>query len=215
SVNYPKSGKVFALILSLVLLTGNFFLAEMERPELFTRAFDREYLVKNIGLFNYHVYDVFMHSKVKSQRLLADGNEIEDIERYIEENIRSDEKSELFGVAEDRNIIFIFAESVQNFVINNEVNGKEITPFLNQLTNDQDTYYFENFYHQTEQGKTSDSEFLVENSLYPLSRGSVFFTNGQNEYNGFSELIKKKAIIQQFFMRMETVFGIGIKCMKV
>ena len=199
SVNYPKSGKVFALILSLVLLTGNFFLAEMERPELFTRAFDREYLVKNIGLFNYHVYDVFMHSKVKSQRLLADGNEIEDIERYIEENIRSDEKSELFGVAEDRNIIFIFAESVQNFVINNEVNGKEITPFLNQLTNDQDTYYFENFYHQTEQGKTSDSEFLVENSLYPLSRGSVFFTNGQNEYNGFSELIKEKGYYSAVF----------------
>src|SRR5699024_4075169 len=40
-VNYPKSGRVFALVLSLLLLTGNFFLAEMERPELFTRAFDR------------------------------------------------------------------------------------------------------------------------------------------------------------------------------
>src|SRR5699024_12168843 len=104
-----------------------------------------------IGLFNYHVYDVFMHSKVKSQRLLADGNEIEDIERYIEENIRRDEKSELFGVAEDRNIIFICAESVQNFVTNNEVNGKETTPFLNHLTNDQNTNYIENFNLKTAQ----------------------------------------------------------------
>lgn len=189
AVHYPRSGKVFALVLSFVLLTGNFFLAEMERPELFTRAFDREYLVKNIGLFNYHVYDVFMHSKVKSQRLLADGNEIPNIKSYINENIRSDEESELFGIAEDKNIIFIFAESVQNFVINNKVNGEEITPFMNQLTKDEDTYYFDNFYHQTEQGKTSDSEFLVENSLYPLSRGAVFFTNGQNEYNGLTELL--------------------------
>lgn len=192
SVSYPRSGKVFALGISLVMLTGNFFLAEMERPELFTRGFDREYLVKNIGLFNYHVYDVFMHSKSKSQRLLADGNDIPDIQAYIQDNIRSAETSELYGVGEDKNIIFIFAESVQNFVINNEVNGEEITPFLNELTSDQDTYYFENFYHQTEQGKTSDSEFLVENSLYPLSRGAVFFTNGQNEYHGLSEMVKEK-----------------------
>src|SRR5699024_3071759 len=53
-----KNAKVFTVALSLCLLAGNFFLAEMERPQLFTRAFDREYLVKNIGLFNYHVYDV-------------------------------------------------------------------------------------------------------------------------------------------------------------
>jgi len=198
-VNYPKSGRVFALVLSLLLLTGNFFLAEMERPELFTRAFDREYLVKNIGLFNYHVYDVFMHSKVKSKRLLTDGNDIPAIKDYISDNIRSDEESDLFGVAEDKNIIFIFAESVQNFVIDNKVNGEEITPFMNSLVKDEDTYYFDNFYHQTEQGKTSDSEFLVENSLYPLSRGAVFFTNGQNEYNGLSELLKEEGYYSAVF----------------
>lgn len=192
TVDYPRSGKVFALAMSFVLLAGNFFLAEMERPQLFTRAFDREYLVKNIGLFNYHIYDVAVHSKVKTQRVFADGNELPEIQNYIKENIRSNEKSKLFGVAKDKNIIFISAESVQSFVINNEMNGQEITPFLNSLTKDKDTFYFENFYHQTEQGKTSDSEFLIENSLYPLSRGAVFFTHGQNEYNGLPEILKQE-----------------------
>ncbi|MFD2046065.1 LTA synthase family protein [Ornithinibacillus salinisoli] len=186
---YSRKGKIFALAMSFVLLAGNFFLAELERPQLFSRAFDREYLVKNIGLFNYHIYDLVLHSKVKSQRVFADGNEIPVIRNYIDENIRSDEKSELFGVAEGKNVIFISAESIQSFVINNEVNGQEITPFLNSLMDDEDTYYFENFYHQTEQGKTSDSEFLVENSLYPLSRGAVFFTHGQNEYNATPEIL--------------------------
>lgn len=192
SVIYHRKGKIFALALSLALLTVNFFLAEIERPELFTRGFDREYLVKNIGLFNYHVYDVYMHSKAKSQRVLADGNEIPNIQQYTEDQIRGDEQSELFGVAEDKNIIFIFAESLQNFVINSDVNGEEITPFMNKLTEDNNTFYFENFYHQTEQGKTSDSEFIIENSLYPLSRGAVFFTNGQNTYHGLSEQIKDR-----------------------
>lgn len=192
TVQYPRSAKVFALAISLVLLTGNFLLAEMERPQLFTRAFDREYLVKNIGLFNYHLYDIVMHSKVKTQRVFADGDELPDIKNYIKDQIKSDKSSRLFGEAEDRNIIFISAESFQSFVINNEVNGEEITPFLNSLVADKATYYFENFYHQTKQGKTSDSEFITENSLYPASRGAVFFTHGQNEFNAMPEMLEEK-----------------------
>ncbi|GAB3795534.1 LTA synthase family protein [Virgibacillus kimchii] len=192
AVNYPKSGKVFATALSFALLAGNFFLAEMERPQLFTRGFDREYLVKNIGLFNYHVYDIVINTKTQSQKVFADGNELPEIEDYVEENIRSDQESELYGIAEDKNVIFIWAESIQSFVIDNDVYGQEITPFLNSLVEDEDTYYFENFYHQTEQGKTSDSEFIVENSLYPLSRGAAFFTHAQNEYHGLTEMVKEK-----------------------
>jgi len=193
AVVYPRSGKVFALAMSLVLLAGNFFLAEMERPQLFTRAFDREYLVKNIGLFNYHVYDLIVHSKTESQRVFADGNEIPEIQEYVDEHVKvSDEKSNMFGAAEGKNVIFINAESLQQFVINNEVNGEEVTPFLNSLVEDEDTYYFDNFYEQTGQGNTSDSEFLVENSLYPLSRGAVFFTHGGNEYHALPEIIKEE-----------------------
>ena len=204
--DYPRNGKVFALAMSLVLLAGNFFLAEMERPQLFTRAFDREYLVKNIGLFNYHVYDIVINTKAKTQKVFADGNELPEINQFIDENIRSNEESELFGVAEGKNIIFVNAESLQSFVINNEVNGQEITPFLNSLTEDKDTYYFENFYHQTEQGKTSDSEFLVENSLYPLPRGAVFFTQGQNEYHAMPEMLKEKGYYSAVFHANNTSF---------
>ncbi|SFD54058.1 Phosphoglycerol transferase MdoB [Lentibacillus persicus] len=189
AVSYQKSGKVFALAMSFLLLAGNFFLAEMERPQLFTRAFDREYLVKNIGLFNYHIYDAAVHSRVKTQRVFADGNELPEIKDYVDKKVESDEKSPLHGIAEDKNVIFITLESIQSFVINNEVNGEEITPFLNSLVGDDSTYYFENFYHQTQQGKTSDSEFLIENSLYPLSRGAVFFTHGENEYHSMTEFL--------------------------
>ncbi|MBC5637208.1 LTA synthase family protein [Ornithinibacillus sp. BX22] len=186
---YPRSGKVCALALSLALLVGNFFLAEMERPQLFTRAFDREYLVKYIGLFNYHVYDVVLHSKVKTQHVFADGSELPTIKEYVDNVIETNGESELFGVAKDKNVIFISAESLQTFVINNTVNGQEVTPFLNRLIEDEDTYYFENFYHQTEQGKTSDSEFLTENSLYPLPRGAVFYTHAQNDYYALPEML--------------------------
>ncbi|RKQ37790.1 LTA synthase family protein [Oceanobacillus halophilus] len=192
TVSYQKRGKVFALSMSLLLLAGNFFLAEMERPQLFTRGFDREYLVKNIGLFNYHLYDIVQHSKAETQRVFADGNELSDIEDFIEENVKVDEKSNMFGAAEGKNVIWINAESLQTFVINNDVYGEEVTPFLNSLIEDEDTYYFDNFYEQTGQGNTSDSEFLIENSMYPLSRGAVFFTHGGNEYHATPEIIKEE-----------------------
>lgn len=199
AAHYPRSGKVFVLALSFMLVAGNFFLAEMERPQLFTRAFDREYLVKNIGLFNYHLYDTAVHSKAKTQRVFADGNELSAIQTFIEKNIRSQQTSDLEGVAEGKNVIFIWAESLQTFVINNDVNDQEITPFLNRLIDDEDTYYFENFYHQTEQGKTSDSEFIAENALYPLPRGAVYFTHGQNEYHALPEIIKEKEYYSAVF----------------
>jgi lipoteichoic acid synthase len=197
--SYPRSGKVCALALSLALMVGNFFLAEMERPQLFTRAFDREYLVKYIGLFNYHVYDAVLHSKVKTQHVFADGSELPGIKEYVDTVIELDGKSDLFGVAEGKNVIFISAESIQSFVIDNTVNGQEITPFLNSLVEDEDTYYFENFYHQTEQGKTSDSEFLTENSLYPLPRGAVFYTHAQNDYHALPEILGEKGYYSTVF----------------
>ena len=190
--DYSKRRKIFATVVSLLLVSGNFLLAEMERPQLLQRAFDREYLVKNIGIFYYHIYDVFINSIMHTQRVLADGNDIDEIKRYIKHKKSTEENTNLSGVEKGRNIIFISAESLQSFVIDNELHGEEITPFLNRFISHPDTFYFENFYHQTAQGKTSDSEFITENSLYPIASGAVFFTHGQNEFFAMPKILKNE-----------------------
>jgi lipoteichoic acid synthase len=93
----------------------------------------------------------------------------------------------MFGIAKDRNVIAVSLESLQSFVINEEMDGHVITPFLNELTKDPDTFYFSDFYHQTGLGKTSDSEFLLETSLYPRNGSAVFFTHSGNTYNSLSK----------------------------
>lgn len=174
------------LILSAAVLFLNLGLAETERPQLLTRSFDREMLVKNIGMYNYHLYDIYIQSKSQAQRALADGSELVEVNSYVQSN-QPDPSEEMFGAAEGKNLIVVTLESLQSFVINEEMNGQTITPFLNELTKDDDTIYFPNFYHQTGLGKTSDSEFLLENSLYPLSGGAVFFTHSGNTYNSMAE----------------------------
>lgn len=173
-------------VIALAIAFLNLGLAETERPQLLTRSFDREILVKNIGTYNYHLYDFYIQSKSSAQRALANGSELVEIDNYVQAN-QASPNEEMFGKYAGRNVILVQLESLQNFVINNEMNGEVVTPFLNSLTNDKDTYYFNDFYHQTSLGKTSDSEFIVENSLFGLGRGAVFFTHGGNTYNSMAE----------------------------
>ncbi|CAG9609365.1 LTA synthase family protein [Pseudoneobacillus rhizosphaerae] len=185
---FSKTNRRAFLLIAIAIAFFNLGLAETERPQLLTRTFDREMLVKNIGTYNYHIYDAFLQSKSSAQRALADGSELADIDNYVRAGYNKPNEK-LFGRAKGKNVILISLESTQNFVINQKVNGQEITPFLNEFI--KDSYYFENFYHQTGQGKTSDSEFIVENSLYPLSRGAVFFTHSSNEFNATPEILKQ------------------------
>ena len=140
----------------------NLGISETERPQLLTRSFDREVLVKNISLYNFHIYDGLIQSKQSAQRALADSNSLTEIENYVNAN-RTDTNKDLAGIAKGRNVILVSLESTQSFVVNQKLNGKEITPYLNDLI--KKSYSFENFYHQTGQGKTADSEFIVDNSL--------------------------------------------------
>ncbi|MER1988345.1 LTA synthase family protein [Solibacillus isronensis] len=181
-----KDARKAYFVMTAAILFLNLGLAETERPQLLTRAFDRELLVKNIGTYNYHLYDVYVQSKSSAQRALADGSELVEVSNYVRAN-QAEPNVEMFGKYEGRNVIAVSLESLQSFVINEEMNGEVVTPFLNSLTNDKDTYYFSDFYHQTGLGKTSDSEFIFENSLYGLGRGAVFFTHGENTYNSFAE----------------------------
>jgi lipoteichoic acid synthase len=178
-------------VFSAAVLFLNLGLSEIERPQLLTRSFDREVLVKNIGSYNYHLYDLYIQSKSHAQRALADGSELVEVNNYVRSS-QADPNEEMFGLAEDRNLIVVSLESLQSFVLNNDMNGHEITPFMNSLTADEDTFYFSNFYHQTGLGKTSDSEFLVENSLYPLSGGAVFFTHSGNTFHSMAESLNEE-----------------------
>ncbi len=181
----PAIRKAYFVLAAAVLFL-NLGLSETERPQLLTRSFDRELLVKNIGTYNYHIYDIYIQSKSHAQRALADGSELVEVNNFVRSN-QAEPDVEVFGLAEGKNLIVVSLESLQTFVMNEEMNGQIITPFLNKLSSDKDTFYFPNFYHQTGLGKTSDSEFLVENGLYPLGGGAVFFTHSGNTYNSMAE----------------------------
>jgi lipoteichoic acid synthase len=193
SIKTKERRKFFAY--GLAILAVHLILAEVNRPQLLTRTFDREILVKSLGTFNYHLYDIMLQSKSSMQKALASNIDAEEILHKL--NKETENNPELYGVAKGKNLIVISLESTQNFVLNYEINGEEVTPFLNELA--ESSYYFSDFYHQTGQGKTSDSEFLLDNSLYPLPRGAVFQTHPLNEYNAMPEILKANGYYSAVF----------------
>lgn len=185
---YSKISRLAFFTAASAVAFLNIGLAESQWSNLLTRTFDREVLVKNIGTYNYHVYDLFLQSKSSAQRAMADGSELGDINQYIHADDDSP-NNELFGAAKGKNVYLIAMESVQSFVINKDINGEEITPFLNDFIGE--SFYWDQFYHQTAQGKSSDSEFLIDTSLYPVGRGAVFFTHSGNHYDSMPNILRE------------------------
>ncbi|WP_368653913.1 LTA synthase family protein [Ornithinibacillus sp. 4-3] len=172
--------------------TVNLHLAETDRPQLLERTFDRNYIVKYLGAYNFQIYDAIQSLKSSTQRVLADSSDVTVVENYTRSKYAAPDE-ELFGIAEGKNVIKIHLESFQSFLLNYELHGEEVTPFLNSLINDnKDFTYFENFFHQTEQGKTADAELIMDNSLYGLPQGAAFVTRSKNTYQALPAILKQE-----------------------
>nr|WP_308806965.1 LTA synthase family protein [Anoxybacillus caldiproteolyticus] len=191
-----KVNLVFAI--AIFLFSTNLALAEVDRPQLLTRTFDRNYIVKYLGVYNYLIYDAVQSMKSSTQRAFANKNDITTVLNHVQATYAKPNPA-YFGKGKGMNVIYIHLESFQNFLINYKLHGQEVTPFLNSLTRDKNTFYFDNFFHQTGQGKTSDAEFMLENSLFGLPQGSVFTTKGQNTYQAAPAILGQQGYTSAVF----------------
>jgi len=99
------------------------------------------------------------------------------------------ENVEYNGIAEGKNVIVLQLESVQNFVKDKKVNGKEITPNLNKFLKENIT--IDNM-HSSSYTTTADSEHSVITSLYPLENGEAFAKYYGNTYDNIFQMFKDK-----------------------
>ncbi|WP_430790640.1 LTA synthase family protein [Virgibacillus flavescens] len=186
AIHMPAKKK-FALT-GVVLIAVTIGLGLIQNPHLLSTAYDRQQLVKSFGLYNYQIINAIYGVKAPVEKAFSDEKDAKElVDAYINNN--DTKQSELFGLAEGKNVVLISMESTQNFVINKRINGEEITPFLNDLIDD--SFYFSNIYDQAAQGKTSDAEFIIGNGLYPLPSGSVYVRRPENTFISLPKILKK------------------------
>lgn len=168
-----------------------------------TNSYNREQLINTVGIYKFYLYDALVHTQTSAQPVFANEDHWGRILEHLD-NTRVSPNEEMFGIAKDMNVVVVSLESVESFVIGEKLFGEEITPFLNELI--EDSFYFENFYYQTGQGKTSDAEFLINNSLYPLGRGALFLTHYDNEFQALPKTLGNHGYYSAVFHANDKTF---------
>ncbi len=82
-------------------------------------------------------------------------------------------KNEYTGMFEGKNLIFITAEGLWQYAVN-----EEYTPNLHKLASQ--GFVFENFYNPLWWNSTNDGEFVATNGLYPLNYTRAFYESSDN-----------------------------------
>ena len=96
----------------------------------FNNQFNRGYIVKKYGLYLYTVNDLI-------QSVDFNYEESYDEAAYSYRNYYSckwskkKQVNQFTNIFKGKNVIFIHAESIQNFLIDLKINGNEITPNIN------------------------------------------------------------------------------------
>ena len=148
-----------------------------------TNDWNKSYVVRNFGIYNYQVNDIFTITK----KFLCPNCGKDEAQVIIDEFYRNKEtkENEYTNIFKDKNILFIHAESVQQMFLNSEINNQVITPNLNKLA--KEGLYFSNYYSQESVGTSSDTEFTITNSILPVGTGTVFINY---DYNNYQSMIK-------------------------
>ena len=152
--------------------------------------FNKDMQVKKSTIYGYHISDIENTINIKKQAkymtkatLLSDYDELK--ENYEEKY--GETSYDLQGIAKGKNVIILQLESIQNFVINKEINGKEITPNLNKFINE--NIEISNMFMQS-YSSTADSEFSTVTSLYPMENGMSYSRYYTNTYDDIFTMFK-------------------------
>ena len=146
-----------------------------------------------MGINEYAVYDGYKTAQTSAQMAKANVSDLRSVRNYLKANYVKP-NPEYTGVAKGKNVLIIHLESFQQFLIGYKWKGKEVTPNLNKIYHQKDTISFDNFFNQVGQGKTSDAEMMLENSLYGLQSGSAMSTYGtSNTFESAPAILHQEA----------------------
>ena len=178
-----EGGKTFIAVFATGLCLFLMVLPTVTKTDTsrFVKLWNRESVVQRYGLYVYTINDLVQ--SIKPRMNVAFGY---DEDAYTFRNFyacrleEKKEKNEYTNIFKGKNVLFIHAESIQNFVINLKINGQEVTPNLNKFVSK--SLYFSKFYPQISVGTSSDTEFTLNTGLLPSSSGTVFVNYYNRQY---------------------------------
>jgi phosphoglycerol transferase MdoB-like AlkP superfamily enzyme len=147
------------------------------------KSYNKDLQIRETTIFGYHVYDIVNALTMKQQTKYKNYDDMIQDYNQLKEDYETKYGQEMYpleGILEGKNVIILQLESVQEFVINKEINGKQITPNLNKFLSE--NIEFTNMNMQS-YSTTADSEHTTITSLYPMENGMAFSKYYTNTYD--------------------------------
>lgn len=154
------------------------------------KQWNREYIVGKYGIYIYQANDIVKSLEPKISSLFGYDEALKKFNEYFENKPNDKKTNEYTNKYKGKNIIGIHAESIQGFLIDLKINGKEVTPNINKLV--KNGLYFDNFYSQVGVGTSSDTEFTLATSLMPANTGTAFGNHFDKTYIALPNILKEK-----------------------
>ncbi len=174
----------------LYILTGLLVYLVLAGEKYFSKktfkVFSQPYLLYSIlGLFALmsfstvfaqanEMYSMSLKSFKKEENIVDFLDQTDDLSKVLFRNYGH--RNIYTGLGAGKNILLIQVESLQNIFLGKTYKGKEITPFLNSLTNQAGSIYFSNYHELLGFGNTSDAEYVSLHSSYPNTIDSSYKT---------------------------------------
>ena len=156
------------------------------------KQWDRTYVAQRFGIILYQANDILQTVKPKITSLFG----YEDAVALYDEYFNSEERNKYLGdnkytdILKGYNVVYIHMESMQNFLMDLEFNGEEVTPNLNKLS--KEGLFFSNFYPQVSIGTSSDAEYMMLTGLLPSLNGTVFISYYDNTFRTMATFLKER-----------------------
>ena len=186
----PKVAVLKVLVAATIVL--GFFVSTLTGTDIsrLYKQWNREYVVMKFGIYTYQGNDLIASLKPQISPLFGYDTAAKEFREYYEENKEEHEDNEYTDIFKGKNVIVIHAESMQNYLLDTEINGQTIAPNLKKLA--EEGMYFSNFYSQESVGTSSDTEFTYSTSLLPASSGTVFVSYWDREYPSIQKFLKEE-----------------------
>lgn len=158
-----------------------------------SKGYNKSLIVQSTSIYYYHYEDAkdYFSSLISKPEI-----DEQKLENAYEENAKDKTKeTEYTGIAKESNVIILQLESLNEYIIGKQINGKEIMPNLNKFFNE--NISCTDMYNQG-LGTTADSEFEMENSLYSLENGYVFQKYYRNTWNDIYTTLRNEGYYTSF-----------------
>lgn len=107
------------------------------------------------------------------------------------------------SIARRKSLVVIFCESLESWVINKKIEGKEITPSLNHAIADSHTLYAPYVLTQVKGGRSIDGQLLVNTGLLPLMNGCYAMQFPTTQYPSLAKALKEKYHSSSYLMTVD------------